>query len=434
MAQQRTLTITLPDFLNIENAPGYIWAVFALAIAILSANLITLLFRRWSETNPGIGPRWALRVTPMIAPMIHFVLLAVGLSFFQKEGMDTRVSQVLIDICLTWLTLSAIFTLTKSMVKTIFAAALIIPHALLSIFGMLDSVVGILNSFSLQAGKFHISAYHFLRFVITIVFLSWVVGALTRGVHFSLQNMRYFRANTRQLFLTLSKVVIYAVAFLVVLDALGIDLTAFAIFGGALGVGMGLGLRNIVANFIGGIILLMERSVAVGDMIEIPQANITGIVKHTGHRYTLIEGFDKREIMIPNEDFMTQRIVNWTYSSPRGLLKIPLIVSYDTDLEKARDIILEAARSHPRCLKEPPPSCLLNEFTDQAVNLNLYVWIGDIRENKTSTQSEILMSVWKKLTENHIGIPHQERRTQLKPAIPADDGTVDVTAEKNKII
>lgn len=434
MAQKNSVVITLPDILNVENAPAYAWAALSLMLSVLMAQLIARLFRRWGKSSPGLGPRWAIRMTPLIAPLVNLVLLAVGLSFFQKEGMETAIAQMLIDICLTWLALAAVFMVTKSPVKTVFAAALIIPHALLSIFGMLDNVVAILSGFSVTIGKIHITAYHILRFCVSIVVLAWIVGALLRGVHFSLQNTRYFRANTRQLFLTLSKVSIYAIAFLIALDALGIDLTAFAIFGGALGVGLGLGLRNIVANFISGLVLLLERSVAVGDMIEISGANISGIVRSTGHRYTLIESFDKREIMIPNEDFMTQRVVNWTYSSPRGRLKIPLIVAYDSDLEKARDIILAAAREHPRCLKDPAPTCLLNEFTDLAVGLTLYVWIGDIRESRPETQSEILMAVWKKLTENGIGIPHQARQTQLRPLMPADDGTEEAENKTKPII
>jgi small-conductance mechanosensitive channel len=217
------------------------------------------------------------------------------------------------------------------------------------------------------------------------------------------------RASTRQLFLTVARVGVYTVTALVALNTLGIDLTAFAIFGGAIGVGIGFGLQKIASNFLSGLILLLERSVQVNDMIEMYNGDVSGIVKHTGARYTLVETFDNRKILIPNDDFITQRVTNWTYSNTRGLIKIPVNVGYGSDLEKAQALMLEAALENPRCLQDPPPRCLLQSFGDLAVSFTLSVWLSDIREKRFTMQSELLLAIWRKFTDHNIGLPHQNR-------------------------
>lgn len=411
----------LHQLLTPEATPVLFWAGFAAVTSMLVSALVKKnCRRRWEGAGqkPGMGQRWVLRLLPLLAPVLSILILMTGSNLLQRAGLDTQISATLLDIFLSWTVIAAVYAVTQSRGKTFFSATLIVVYTVLSLLNVLPEISAQLEKIALTVGKTKITMLHFITFLISIVLLSWVVSALVAGIDYSFQHMTRLRSNTRQLFTTLSRTVIYIIAFLVALNTLGIDLTAFAIFGGALGVGLGFGLQKIASNFISGIILLVERSIDVGDMVEIATgtAPVLGLVKYTGARYTLIETFDNREVMIPNEDFMTNRVINWTYSSPRGLVKVPVIVAYDSDLDRAKELMLEAAREHPRCLKDPAPFCLLQEFTDLAVVFQLNMWIGDIRQNRLTTQSDLLFAVWKKLTANGIGIPHQARITQLSPA------------------
>lgn len=397
-----------------ENIPALLLAVFSILLSLVVSYAVLLHYRTVPKENPSMAVRWYGRALPMIAPSLNLIFLSIGFSVMQRQGLDVTLSEMIVDSGLCWFLIALIYVVTHSAAKTIFAALLIIPFAALNVFGLAEDTVTALSRMSFTLGKIHITAWHILKFIISIVLLQWLASAAVMGLEFSFGRMRAMRAGTKQLLTTLSRVAIYGAAILFALSTLGIDLTAFAIFSGAVGVGLGFGLQKIASNFISGLILLLERSVEVGDMIEIGQGGAMGLVKYTGARYTLLETFDNREIMIPNEDFISQRVINWTFSSPRGQLKMPVIVSYDSDLEKARALMLEAVKEHPRVLKDPGPHCLLHEFHDFGVIFTLYAWIGDIREKRLSTQSEIMFSVWKKFSENGIGIPHQNRITQLK--------------------
>ncbi len=186
-------------------------------------------------------------------------------------------------------------------------------------------------------------------------------------------------------------------------------MTTFAVIGGAVGVGIGFGLQKIASNFISGVILLFEKSVEIGDIVEIENANIFGTVKHFGGRYTLVEGVDGREIMIPNEDFIIGKVTNWTYSNSRARVEISLGVAYGSDLEKVKEIMTECAKEHPRCLTYPEIDCFVTQFGEYDIKITLYFWISDIVEGRMKPKSDIIVSIWKKFKENGIEIPLPQR-------------------------
>lgn len=397
------------------SGPALLWAFLSPVIGLLLGWAARL---HW-KALPGkttLGVRWYRRLAPLIAPAVNILILVVGVTFFAKRGLqiEPHFVQMLRVLSLSWFLVAAIHVLTHSRAKTLSAALVVAMFGSLSLSDLLEDVVKYLNDISFSVGKLDMTALQILKFLGSLVLLLWLAGALVRGVEFSLQRIRHMRASTRQLFVELSRVGIYVAAALIALSTLGIDLTAFAIFGGAVGVGLGFGLQKIASNFISGMILLLEKSVEVGDMIEMYNGDVSGLVRHTGARYTLVETFDSREIMIPNEDFISQRVVNWTLSTARGLIKMPISVAYGSDLNLAQELMLEAAKEHPRCLSDPAPSCLLMGFGDVAINFHLNVWLGDIRDRRLTTQSEILFSVWRKFTDKGIGLPHQPRETHYK--------------------
>lgn len=189
-------------------------------------------------------------------------------------------------------------------------------------------------------------------------------------------------------------------------------MTAFAVIGGAIGVGIGFGLQKIASNFLSGIILLLEKSVEIGDMVEIEGGKIYGTVKHFAGRYTLVEELDGKEIMIPNEEFVINKVTNWTYSNNRARIEINIRVGYDADLDKVKDIMINSARENPRCLNYPEIEWYVTGFGEYDIKITMYFWVSDIIEGRMGPRSEVFMSVWREFKANGIEIPYPQHEIQ----------------------
>lgn len=281
--------------------------------------------------------------------------------------------------------------------------------------GYLDPARDFLDSEALtfKIGSLTLSLYKILKGLIAFILLFWFASIVASIGEKQLKNLKGIKASNRSLLIKGFQIAVYFVMFLIGLDVLGIDLTALTVFGGAIGIGIGFGLQKITSNFISGLILLFEKSVEEGDLVELSDG-IQGYIRQTGARYTLIETFDCKEVMVPNEDFITNRVTNWTYSNTQGRIEIFLGVSYDSDIEKARELILEAATEHPRCITDPAPVCFLREFADSSVNFLLFFWVEDVTLGRYEPQSDVMRSIWKKFRENDISIPYPQRDLHIK--------------------
>lgn len=269
------------------------------------------------------------------------------------------------------------------------------------------------DALSFDVGDSRFSAYLLVKAGLTIVALFWLTGIFSDFGEKRIKKLRRIRAGNKALMTKAYQIMIYFVAFMVGLDVMGIDLTALAVFGGAFGIGIGFGLQKITSNFISGLILLFEKSVEQDDLVELSDGTY-GFIRQTSARYTLIETFDGKEMMIPNEDFITNRVTNWTFSNSRGRVEINLGISYDSDPEKAMELILEAANEHPRCIKEPHAVCFMREFADSSINFTLYFWVSDVTEGRMEPQSDVLRSIWHKFNANNIVIPYPQRDIHIK--------------------
>ncbi len=269
------------------------------------------------------------------------------------------------------------------------------------------------DALSFQLGDRRFSAYLILRASIIIISLFWIAGIFSDFGEAHLKNIQNIKASNRAIIVKAFQMLVYFIAFLMALDLLAIDLTGLAIFSGAIGIGIGIGLQKIASNFISGLILLFEKTVVEDDLIELDDGT-SGFVRHTGARFTLIETFESREIMIPNEDFITNRVTNWTYSNTLGRLDINIGVSYKSDIKKAYELILEAAREHPRCSTQREPECFLTDYADSAVLFTLYFWVDNIIEGRIRPKSDILFSIWDKFEANNIEIPFPQRDVHVK--------------------
>jgi small-conductance mechanosensitive channel len=210
-------------------------------------------------------------------------------------------------------------------------------------------------------------------------------------------------------------------AILITLSTVGIDLSALAFFSGAVGVGIGFGLQKIVSNLVSGIILLADKSIKPGDVISV--GDQFGWVTNMGARYTSVDTRDGREILVPNEDFVTQHVVNWSYSNNRMMLISRFGVSYDSDPHHVRKVAVAAARSVPRVMVDPEPVCYFEAFGDSSLDFSLRYWIADPDNGIINVRAPVMLALWDAFKREGIDIPFPVRDVRIKQTGAAEQST-----------
>ncbi len=269
------------------------------------------------------------------------------------------------------------------------------------------------ENLTLSLGARSFSAYEILNGLITVIAVFWVASLIAVWAQRSVGSLDSIKVSTRSLITSMLKLAIFAIAGIVCLNTLGIDMSSLALLSGAIGIGLGFGLQKITSNFISGIILLFEQSMEEGDLVELTVGE-QGIVKRMGARYTLIETFDGKEVMIPNEDFITNRVTNWTFSNEQGRAEIRVGIGYESDVDLAHQLMIEAAKKHPRCSKNPEPACFVTDFGDSSINFLLYFWVDDVVSGRLEPKSFVYREIWRSFQANNISIPYPQSDVTIK--------------------
>jgi len=282
----------------------------------------------------------------------------------------------------------------------------------LHLLGWLPDVRAFLDAAGFQIGSVRISVLSVLKFLVlgalALTVAMWLAGAIER----LLGQAQHLSPAAR---VGVGKTVRFAlptIALVVVLQSVGIDLTALTVFGGALGVGLGFGLQRIASNFISGFILIFDRSIRPGDVISIGDS--FGWVRELRARYVVIRNRDGVETLVPNENLITSEVINWSYGDRNVRIKIPVQISYADDPEQAMALMLQAAHAEKRILPEPPPACRLMGFGDNGINLELRVWIQDPEEGVNNVRSDVNLAIWRAFRASGITIPFPQRDVYLK--------------------
>jgi small-conductance mechanosensitive channel len=292
-----------------------------------------------------------------------------------------------------------------------------IKHAVAQENSTLGTAIETLDSYGFDVGNTHISLW--TGSVVLLVIVGVIVCA-----RFGSKAARWLLGKTTRLDLTqkllaekLATVFIWALALLVGIDVLGINLTALAVFSGAFGLAIGFGLQKTFGNLIAGIILLMDRSIKPGDVISVADAagkDSFGQIRKIGIRAISVVTRDQTEFLIPNEILMTNQVVNWSYSSRDVRVKAPVGVAYHTDLDLAEQLMMQAVCDTPRVLTKPAPAVRLMEFGESAVKFEIRFWIMDPEEGINGVRSEVLKRVWKLFHENGVTLPFPQRDLNLR--------------------
>jgi len=283
----------------------------------------------------------------------------------------------------------------------------------LHLLGLLPVVIELLDEYAITLGQTRLSLYTIVSFVLSIALLSLVALWLTNGIQAMLRRTEALDPSLKLVLGKLSRFLLLTLAVVVAMVTAGIDLTALAVFGGALGVGLGLGLQRVVSNFVSGIILAFEESIRPGDVLSI--GTTFGVVQALHARHIVVRDRDGRDILIPNETLLTSEIVNWSYGDRNVRFRLPVQISYQDDPEQAMALLVQAARETERVLSDPEPVARLMGFGDNGINLELRLWIHDPENGVNNVRSDAYLRIWRLFREHGIAIPFPQRDLHINP-------------------
>lgn len=401
------------------------WSQFALlAVAYLAARVIAgrvvpAAVRLLTPAGGKAGLvadalRFGLRFLPLVLPLLAYGLTAGGeqvtRSLFGSGEVIAFGKRVFLFLA------ARIFVrdvLTDGFLRLL-GRSVLIPVAALYALGLLDAVTLRLEDTVVALGDIRFSVMTLIRGAIAGALLFWLGSWSNRQSAEYIKAQPTLRPATRELAVKAAEVAIFGAAFLLLMSILGIDLTAVAVLGGALGVGIGLGLQQIAANFVSGIILLVEGQTTVGDYVELDGGEKGTIVKMTA-RACVLETFDGRWIVVPNEHFITTRVVNYSDQGSANRYEALFSVSYETDITRVPALIEAAVGALPFVLKSPDgPDCELRGFGESSVDFAVEYWVAGIDDGKNRYGSPVLFAIWGALKAEGIEMPYPRRVVEVR--------------------
>jgi len=282
----------------------------------------------------------------------------------------------------------------------------------LHLFGWLTPLSMTLENISLPIGSIQIDLWKIVSAIAAMFLLLWLVGLSIRFIDAIIKPRKDIPPSIKVLIGKAVRLFLYVGAIVWALKIGGVPLGGLAVFSGALGLGLGFGLQKVISNLVSGVIILLDKSIKPGDVIEIEGS--FGWINSIRTRYISVITRDRKEILIPNEDFVTNKVINWSFTDRIVRIKADVGVSYSADVPEAIRICTEAAAQIPRVLKDPAPSTLLMEFGDSSINLQVRFWIEDAPQGVSNIRSEVLLAVWQAFRDNDIEIPFPQRDIHIK--------------------
>jgi small-conductance mechanosensitive channel len=361
----------------------------------------------------------------LLTPLIYLVLLWLAMVAMRQGVGPSRsyLLSVVASLLTAWVVIHLVTTFVRNpaLARTLAFCAWTI--AALNITELLDPTVALLDSLAVTFGELRISLLTVVKGVLTLALLLWVATVLSSFLERRINLVPDLTPSIQVLLGKLLKITLITLAVVVALNSVGIDLTALAVFSGAVGVGVGFGLQKVVSNLISGVILLLDKSIKPGDVIALGET--FGWISSLGARYVSVVTRDGKEFLIPNEDLITQRVVNWSFSNELVRMEITFGVSYDSNPHEVRRIAREAAARPVRVAKETPPVCHLTGFGDSSLDFVLRFWIRDPQGGVANVRGEVLLAIWDAFKEHGIQIPYPHRQLLFKEPVPVKAPTED---------
>jgi small-conductance mechanosensitive channel len=399
----------LTNVLVLNNAVQAAVGVLTLLLALLIAKRVRPWLARYRD-HRQVG-RGVVIAEYLAMPVVWFALLWLAMTIMGLTERPTALLRTVVTLLAAWIAihLASQFVRNPAWAKLIAWAAWSL--AALIILDVLEPMIGVLDAQAIWPDS-DISVWDVIRSTIALAVLLSVAMYLASLLESRIRTSQTLSPTVQVLFTKSLKMVLISVAVLVAINNVGIDLTALAVVGGLLGVGIGFGLQKIVSNLISGVILLIDKSIKPGDIISV--GGTYGWVTALGGRYVSVVTRDGVEHLIPNETLISEPVENWTHTQRRTRLKVDLIVHHESDLKQVIALCEEAARATARVLPEPDPKCLFIEFGESALKLQLRFWIGDAQNGVQNVKSDVLLEIWQRFKQQGVRVPYPQRDLHIR--------------------
>ncbi|MDR1995838.1 mechanosensitive ion channel domain-containing protein [Azonexus sp.] len=396
-------------------APGFIWQLATLATCL---GLALLFARWWQRRQVENAGRFGQASARLAFPLSGLLLVGLALPLLTPFIKVNLLKLALPLLSTLALVRAVVFVLRHAFPKTVWLTTweriittLVWGWLALYIAGLAPYVIDALQGVQFSIGVQRVDLWMILHGVVTVfltlVVALWVAGLIERR----LMRMADLDSSLRIVGIRFAKAVLTLLAIMVSLSLVGIDMTALSVFTGALGVGLGFGLQKIASNYVSGFIILLDRSIHIGNIIQV--GTDAGEVRQITTRYTVLKHPGGTEFIVPNETLISSTVQNQTYSDRQLRLATTIGVAYDSDLDLVTQLMLEAAKTQPRVLAKPPPRVTLTEFADNSINLELGFWIADPEAGKGNVVSDINFAVWRAFKAHGVQIPFPQREVRI---------------------
>ncbi|MFT5639415.1 MAG: small-conductance mechanosensitive channel [Paracoccaceae bacterium] len=404
------------------------WRLYQIAILIgilgfgqLVSLLITGRMNNWMRTLEG-RPKWQLRVLLLLNQRIRsiaFVIVAWTLVYIMRETTWPSRSYLIglvAELATAWLLISIATRLmrNRSLRRIVRWAAWV--FVTLNILGLTDFAATVLDEFALDIGATRLSALVVLKVVVVLFALMAGARLVSNTAAHRIGMIDDMSPSMQVLSIKALQLFVYGVALTVGLQSVGFDMTSLTVLTGAIGLGLGFGLQKVISNLVSGVILLLDKSIKPGDVISIDDT--FGWISSLGARYVSVLTRNGTEFLIPNEDLITNKVVNWSHSSDLVRLDINFGVSYDSDPHQVKKVAAAAPLTVDRIISNPAPVCHVVELGDSSIDFVLRFWIRDPSKGLTNVRGNVYLALWDALKAAEIEIPFPRRDVRLLPAVP----------------
>ncbi len=423
---ERQLFVLLNRLWNDLSHPDFYWVALALAVVLACSWWVSLRLRQRDSRSDKAG-RSVLRAFGVGSlKRLAFPLIALVLVLLLRKGL----------LYLHWdhlslLSLASPLLISWALIRVmVYVLRCIFPHGgfltsferlitfaiwgslVLDITGFADPLIEVIEQITFNIGKQKLDLWMLMHGSVTVCGTVLIALWIACLIETRLMAAEQLDGNMREVLARLTKALLSIVALLLSLSLVGIDVTALSVFSGALAVGLGFGMQKIASNYVSGFIILLDRSIRLGNLVAVDDKT-SGTVTQITTRYTVLRTLTGTEVIIPNEYLVSNIVRNMSFTDTRVRLVLMVPVAYDADLELAMSLMVEAAKRQARVLADPAPVVLLNQFAESGIHLELGFWISDPEEGTGNVRSEIYLAVWKAFRENAIEIPSTPREFRL---------------------
>lgn len=392
-----------------------------LFVALLFRARVARFFQKLStQRDLGAALQRLIRTVSSVSfPVTWSVLLSISIAAFEGYGLPIGFMRLVISLLVAFIVIRTVSIFIPSAYWSRVFSWVAWTAAALNAVGFLDIVIEFLRRTGLSVGPVNITAWALVKGVMLVALLIWGGTLLTGLVERRLQKMHHLSSAVRLLIVRIMRMVLIILAVVIALTAIGVDLTVFAVFSGALGIGIGLGLQRTVGNLFASYTLLADQSIKPGDVIEVETANgpTYGQVIKMTNRYVSVRTRDGTETLIPNEMLISNPVTNWTHSDKITRRRLPVGIAYDADVTLAMKLCIDAADETDRVLKQPAPKCLMREFGDSSINIELRFWINDPENGVANVTSDVMLKVWSKFQTHKVEVPFPQRDVNISGSL-----------------